>query len=91
MRRNVVMLLSMAALALIAPQFAAAAPVADGATIKATADTLSPLESTTYYGYRGHGGYGYGGYGHPGHGYGGYGYRSYGYGGGYGYRGGYGY
>jgi hypothetical protein len=78
MRSSILMVVAGAALLMAAPQFASAAPMTNGANLKAAADTASAVKSIHYY--RRYGGYGYGGYG----------YRGY-YGGGYGYRGGYGY
>ena len=80
MRSSALMVVAGAALLMAVPQFASAAPIANGAALKAAADTASAVDSIHYYRRYGYGGYGYGGYG----------YRGY-YGGGYGYRGGYGY
>ena len=61
--RNIVLAAGAAAALTLAPQLASAAPMLGGAALKVAAESATPVENVTYYGYYGRryygGGYGY--------------------------------
>src|SRR5712691_3435677 len=52
--RNTALMVAAVAVFVAAPQFAAAAPAANGVAVKFAAERASPIESVTYYGYYGY-------------------------------------